>query len=92
MKLDPQAREFYRLKITTDPVSLPEAWEASFNEGLNYYPAANLSGWSVWLLAGPDVALGAAVAVITHAITPKVRLIANPEVVVRGAPKVWLDV
>lgn len=89
MNLNRRAREFYALEITTvPPVAGP--WEASFDRGATWEVATDVDGVPSWLVAGPDAAPGEAVHVVTTAVTPLVRAVENPEVVVRNAPRIQL--
>lgn len=90
MILSPAGREYYALTITTTPATQPTDWEASFDGGTTWVAALNVSGNSAWLVRGTNAAAGSAVAVLTTSISPLVRLTANPELVVRGAPRIEL--
>lgn len=91
MRLDRHGREYYKPGVTTDPAVDPTDWEASFDGGETWVAAIDDGGQAAWLVAGPDAAAGTAVAVITRSVTPKVRLLDNPEIVVRDAPGISLD-
>lgn len=92
MILDPHGREFYRVTITTVPQVT--AWEASFDDGTTWTagaadtrvpPTANT--WE-WLVAGElrdntDLAPGVLAGVITRSMSPKIRCVDTPEVIVR---------
>ena len=93
MELKRSAREKYRLKITTLP-AVAGTWEASFDGEATWDVGtpATFNGTPVteWLVAGPDVALGTAVAVITEDMVPAIRVTESPEIVVRDAPSIVL--
>jgi hypothetical protein len=78
VRLDRHGREYYKPGVTTDPAVDPTDWEASFDGGETWVAAIDDGGQ-------------AAVAVITRSVTPKVRLLDNPEIVVRDAPGISLD-
>lgn len=88
MDLSRFAREYYELTLTTDPVSAPADWEASFDAGQTWVDATNVGGKSAWLVAGRAADDTGAVAVLRHSVTPLVRLTAAPEIVVRDAPDI----
>lgn len=90
MHLPPNGREFYALTITTVPAVGATAWSASFDDGVTWHVAEDQGGKSAWLVAGPDVAQGTAVAVISADTQPYVRLTDNPAIVVRRAPAIYL--
>lgn len=93
MNLDPDAREFYTLTITTEPAVT--SWDASFDGGANWTTGETVAGVADtfrWLVAGPDAPVGAAVAVITgRLVVPKVRATSAPEIVVRSAPRITVN-
>lgn len=102
MLLKRSAREFYHVALTAtteagDPVAADD-WEASFDGGTTWFPAEAHTHddgdgdvtYSSWLVAGPDVAQGGAVAVITGSLVPQMRLNDNPESVVRDGPRISL--
>lgn len=90
MNLDPNAREFYTLTITTTPAVT--SWDASFDNGGTWFTGAAVAGQADtfrWLVAGPTATVGAAVAVIgAWSVLPKVRATSSPEIVVRDAPRI----
>lgn len=94
MRLRRQGREQYDLTITTDPPVT--AWEASFDGGETYKTAEVVAAPSAlalrvrWLIAGPDAAVGSAVAQLSGSVRPLVRATADPEIVVRDAPRIDL--
>lgn len=91
MKLDRYGRDNYEVTITTNPEVT--AWEASFDSGLTWWtgtPHPNVADVWVWLVAGPKVDQGPAVAVITRRMRPKVRAVENPLIVVLDAPPIYL--
>lgn len=98
MRLNPNAREYYELQITTtatDGNPIPASgWEASFDKGVTWYAATVIThdavAYSAWLLAGIDADPGTAVMVLpaNARIVPLVRAVDNPEIVVRQAPTV----
>lgn len=90
MILNPRGREYYALQITTTPATTATDWSASFDGGSTWSVAVNVSGYSAWLVAGSLAALGTAVATVSSSVTPLVRLTANPEIVVRDAPKIQI--
>ena len=94
MNLPPSGIEFYVLELVTTPPLDPDAWEASFDAGETWHQAdvdAETPTLSRWLLAGPS-----ATSVPVDAITvpasclPLVRAEANPEVIVRAAPRIHI--
>lgn len=91
MILNPNAREFYSLEITTSP-AVSGGWEASFDEGATWDAGttATVDGVAVtrWLVAGALATVGTAVAVITDNVTPLIRATESPEIVVRDAPRI----
>lgn len=89
MNLDRLAREYYRVAVTTDPVSTSTDWAATFDGGATWVDAVDVDGDSAWLVAGPDADPDDAV-VITASMTPRLRMVDNPEIVVRRAPSIYL--
>lgn len=91
MILDRGACEWLALEITTDPVTTPTQWEATFDDEVTWVAASDIGGNSAWLIAGPDYA-GTSTPDFTTAnsttTTVKVRLIDDPETVIRHAAKV----
>lgn len=95
MRLHPAAREFYTLRIETDPPAVDV--EASFDGGVNWHAGESTtatiddSGTPVevdvvrWLVAGPDAELGAA-ARVAKTVTVLLRWPDDPEQVVRPLP------
>lgn len=89
MDLSRHGREDYTLEITTDPVTAPTDWEASFDGGRTWHTAVeDDDGFSAWLVAGrqaPDTVGDPGVELGTDS-EPVVRLIDDPEVIIRDAP------
>lgn len=91
MKLHTQACEYYRLDITTEPAVLAGNWQLSLDRGDTWIGATVVDGLSAWLLAGPDYEGGEnAIPITKGLIRPLLRLIDNPETIVRGAPSISL--
>lgn len=92
MNLHRQERNDYRVEIVTSPQLT--GWEASFDGGTTWVAGTvdvDLANTWRWLIAGPDVAQGTAVAVITETATfPLVRATQNPRIVVDDAPMIQL--
>lgn len=89
MKLHPKAREYYGLKITTDPPV--DSWDASFDSGATWLPGAtDEAGVTRWLVAGPtaDDTTDATVLLVTT--LPLIRSTSNPETIVRKAPSIYV--
>lgn len=90
MILDSAACEWMKLAIATEPATTPTDWEASFDGGLTWVSASNVDGNSAWLIAGPDYD-GAATpdfATETASTRVKLRLIDDPETVIRSASRI----
>lgn len=87
MILSPQGREYYALTITTTPATQPTDWAASFDHGATWVTATAVDGNSAWLVAGASADPTGAVVVRTKT-SPLVRLLDNPEIVVRSAPTI----
>lgn len=90
MQINPHSRELYDPRPATDPAVDPADWEASFDNGLSWHPAAVLDNQPTWLLAGVSVEKGAAVAVITDRTEPIIRAISTPEVIARRGPEITI--
>jgi len=89
MRLYAQAREYYTLEIDTVPPVT--GWEASFDDGATYYDGEFVGGTTYrWLVAGPGVDPGDAVAIITKNTEVMVRAASDPEVIVDEAPMIYL--
>lgn len=88
MELSRFAREFYGLEVTTTPATTATDWSASFDGGKTWTPAIDVDGHSGWLVAGRQADPTGAAARLSSGVTPLVRLIANPEIVVRSAPPI----
>jgi hypothetical protein len=95
--LHKQARAFYAVAITTDaaPEEPTSAWEASFDGGTTYVAAdTSVPGVNRWLVNGPDFDPDSAAAAtstpIPFGVSPKLRLIDNPEVVIERGPSIIL--
>lgn len=88
MILHRQGREYYALTITTSPTTQPTDWSASFDGGTTWSVATAVNGASAWLVAGATADATGAVAVLSRSVNPLVRLTANPEIVVRDAPRI----
>jgi hypothetical protein len=91
MNLSRHAREYYQLEIVTEP-DVPGGWEASFDQGETWVngSAATVGGGVPvirWLLAGPEADLTNAVPIVGD-ITPLVRAVDVPELLVRKAPPI----
>jgi hypothetical protein len=86
--LDRHGREFYRLTITTNPPSQPEDWEASFDRGATWVSVTVVDGAPAWLVEGPDAPQPPEGAVLTGNVYPLIRLVTQPEYVVRSAPRI----
>lgn len=89
MILDRAACEWFKLAITTEPVTGPTDWEASIDGGETWVSAHDVEDNSGWLVAGPDYD-GAASPdfTLTSSVHVKVRLSDNPETVIRTAPNI----
>lgn len=88
MQLNPWGRELYDPRPATAPAV--GDWEATFDEGATWHEATLVEGHPTWLLAGPRVEVGDAVAVITGRTQPILRSVSNPELIARRAPEVTL--
>jgi hypothetical protein len=96
MQLSRFGREYYELQIaTTSNTGSPipaDGWEASFDRGVTWIAATvvthDAADWSAWLVAGVDAEEGSAVAVLSASVSPLVRAVDNPEIVVRSAPRI----
>jgi len=92
MRLDPQARRYYRLEVTTEPFEVPATeWEASFDGGATWLPATEVDGLPAWLIAGPYADPGGAVAVVVKNVRPKIRVVADPEVEIENTPHIIVE-
>lgn len=92
MRLDPQARRYYRLEVTTTPTDFaPTEWEASFDGGLTWKPAVEVDGLPAWLIAGPSAEIGEAVAVVAKNVRPKIRVEADPEIEIENTPHIIVE-
>lgn len=92
MNLDPAAREWYALEITTTPAV--SGWEASFNGGASYLAstAVGSDGFFRWLVAGPDADPAGATVLPLGRTRPMIRATDNPEVIVRKSSVPPIDV
>lgn len=90
MKIDSAACEYYKLAIDTTPATAPTDWEASIDDGTTYVAATEVDDKSAWLVAGPDYEGGSTPDFVTanSSESVKVRLIDNPETVIRPAPRI----
>lgn len=87
MHLEPQARRWYWLDITTLPGGVsPTDWWASFDGGVTWHRAVDRDGSPAWLVAGPLAEQGAAVVVLAQSTQPRVRLTAGEEIEVELTP------
>lgn len=91
MNLNPHGREYYEVGITTDPTTAPTDWEASFDSGDTWVAAIDVGGHAAWLVEGAAAPAPAAGVVLTVGVQPLVRLTDNPEVIVRSAPRIYID-
>jgi len=99
VELNTNERDYYAIQIATktsngDPIPAAD-WEASFDGGTTWIDAVvqtdpETGDWSTWLLVGPDVAQGTAVAVITDDLRPQVRATDGSAVIVERAPRIRL--
>ena len=88
MNLDRHGREYYKLTITTDPATTPTEWEASFDGGSTWVGATDVDGDASWLVEGPDAPPPVVGKVLAPGpVHPRVRLIEDPEVIVRRPPE-----
>ncbi len=85
MELHQEAREYFDLAIATTPTLT--GWEASFDGGETWVAGEAVTGGARWLVAGAQADPGDAT-VIANTVHPKVRAIANPEIVVRNTPAI----
>lgn len=89
MRLHPLGVEYYKLTIATDPATSTTDWEASFDSGETWTAATDVDGASAWLVAGHDAeSPDPSAIVLPTSARPLVRLIDNPEVVVRRASSI----
>ena len=89
MRLHPQAVEYYKLGMTTEPTTTPTDWAASFDGGATWVTAVDLDGLSGWLVAGPDADTpGSATVLGTGMLRPLIRHVDFPETIVRVAPSI----
>ena len=88
MKLNPRAREWYALEITTSPAVT--SWDASFDGGTTWQSstAVGTDGYFRWLVAGPQADPTGATVLKAGRTLPEVRATENPEIVVRDAPPI----
>ena len=89
MILHRHAREFYTLTITTDP-PITGGWEASFDAGQTWVPGEPAGASWRWLLAGTQAPTDQPCTIVTRSVSPLVRAIDHPEIVVRAAPTVYV--
>lgn len=92
MELSRHGREYYAIRVTTDPAISAASWEASFDQGETWHAAtvqSDVTGdWSAWLIAGNEADPGDAVAVLASSRTPMIRAVDSPEILTRTAPGV----
>jgi hypothetical protein len=96
MQLQRTERDYYVLsitEITTEPEPVTGTWEASFDNGANWYPGSLNEGQWSWLLAGPDFDAASVgmddpptIFTITKKVTPLLRIKDNPVLDVQKAP------
>jgi hypothetical protein len=91
MNLNRHSLEFYDPRPDTEPDVLPGDWSASFDNAATWQPADVIDGLPKWLVAGPLIAQGAAVAQITKTTYPLLRISDTPEAVVVKGPKITLS-
>lgn len=90
MRLHPESRELYKLRVVTVPPAL--AVEASFDGGASWHAGQPLGDSTYgWLVAGQDADPGAAVAVLTESASPWLRWTDNPEAPARPAPGITVS-
>lgn len=93
MNLSRLGREYFRITVATDPAVT--GWEASFDGGVTWTsgtPITGVDGGFQWLVQGPDVDPTDATALtLSGSVAPLLRAVDNPEVLVRDAPRIWLD-
>lgn len=90
MILDLAACEWMKLVIVTEPATTSTAWEASIDDGTAWTPAQAVDDASGWLVAGPNYD-GDSVPEFTipsGTTRVKVRLIDDPETVIRYAERI----
>ena len=92
MKLDREARQYYDPGPTPIPDVAADSWEASFDDGDTWFqPSDVMNDRPRWLVAGPDVEKGDAVAtIIDDTLRPRLRLAIPPELLVVDGPYIWL--
>lgn len=94
MRLHVEAAEYYRLTITTDPSTPAADWQASFDGAATWHDAEVVSDTSAWLVAGPSfVGSGPSnpdAIVLTGSSRPLIRLLDDPETVIRSAPSITI--
>jgi hypothetical protein len=87
-------REYYRVEITTDPQITQ--WEISLDHGVTWVAMEydNVTNFCSRLVRGPDfVAPGGDTNVsslVAASVTPYIRAVDNPEVIVRATPRIDL--
>lgn len=86
MRLNPLAREYYTLAITTDP-AVTSGWEASFDGGTTWVAGTVTTSGTSWLVAGAQADPTGAT-VIAQTTEPIIRATQAPEVIVRKAPRI----
>lgn len=87
MNLNKLAREFYAPTIITEPPVA--AWSASFDDGATWVEGELVSDQHRWLVAGPAADPGTAT-VVPATVTPLLRAVDNPEIIVRDAPRIYV--
>lgn len=88
MILNRRAREFYVLAIGTEPAVT--VWEASFDGGATWAPGTpDGDGWQ-WLVAGPLAPTDEPCTVIDRTVTPLIRAVDTPEILIRATPTIYL--
>jgi len=88
VKLPSAGTEFYALEIDTTPAVT--SWEASFDAGTTWKTSTTVGtdGFFRWLVAGPTAPAGTATVLPLGSTTPLVRATANPETIIRSAPRI----
>lgn len=87
-------REYYRVEITTEPPI--NNWEISFDQGLTWVAMEydNVTNFCSRLVSGPGFVPPngdtTESSIIATSVTPYIRAVDNPEVIVRATPRIDL--
>lgn len=88
VRIPAAGREYLTWDLTGLPAGVTSGLDVTFDDGATWHPAEIVDGDARLLVAGPDATgnpPGTVALTTTGRLRPQMRLVDNPEIVIRGA-------